>query len=73
MSIERVKAWQVQSPSIGPAKAAIIKESSNRLVHRVRSMIYGECPECHGTHIREVYGWDKVSCKNCGSTWKTGF
>lgn len=49
-----------------------VHESARGLVHWLRAKVYGECPECHGTHLSEVYGWDKLSCNHCRFTWKAG-
>jgi hypothetical protein len=50
-----------------------IREAVQRKLEWFRARIFGACPECHSIHIEEVYGWDKLQCKDCGCTWRQGF
>jgi hypothetical protein len=48
---------------------AEIQEKTHGLLHWIRAWSYGECPSCHGTHNKQVFGWNKMQCKQCGETW----
>jgi hypothetical protein len=46
-----------------------IHENTRGLLHRIRVWYFGECPRCKSTHNKQVKGWDKLRCENCGETW----
>jgi hypothetical protein len=61
---------QVQYPMVASFPTHVpVNEHTWGLVHWFRAYLYGECPECHGTHSKQVCGWNKKQCKDCGCIW----
>jgi hypothetical protein len=46
-----------------------IHENTRGLLHRIRIWLFGECPACRSTHNKQIPGWNKLHCENCGDTW----
>ncbi len=46
-----------------------IKENTQGLLHSIRTWSVGECPSCHCTHNKQIKGWNKLECENCGHIW----
>ena len=37
-----------------------------RMIHWLRRQVYGECPSCGSTRLKDVQGWRKSECRDCG-------
>jgi hypothetical protein len=46
-----------------------IHENTHGSLHWMRTRIFSECPSCHGTHNKQIFGWNKLQCENCGNIW----
>jgi hypothetical protein len=46
-----------------------VPENTQDILHWVRSQVYGQCPQCKGTHNKQMQGWNRMQCQNCGTTW----
>jgi len=46
-----------------------IHENTHGSLYWMRTWLFGECPFCHGTHNKQLLGWNKRQCENCGNTW----
>jgi transposase-like protein len=40
------------------------------IIHFFRKFIYGECPVCGSTNIKDMKGWGKDECQDCGRNWR---
>jgi len=47
----------------------VLGGNANESLHWMRTWLFGECPSCHGTHNKQILGWNKRQCENCGNTW----
>ena len=43
-----------------------------RIIRRFRAWLFGECPQCHSLRIKDVHGWAKQECRDCGHCWSVG-
>ncbi len=60
---------EVAVPVIHPRTNTEIREDTRGLVHWFRVRLYGQCPFCKSTHGKQITGWNKKQCENCGETW----
>ncbi len=70
MKVSEVKKHNLTFPVIPEeTENPEVQENTEDILHWVRARVYGECPHCHGTHSRQVVGWNKRQCETCGKTW----
>jgi len=43
-----------------------------RLINKVRAFVWGRCPNprCQSFNVKQVEGWQKLQCRDCGHTWR---
>lgn len=40
------------------------------IIDWIRGKLFGRCPKCKSVRVKDVKGWDKTQCKDCGHTWR---
>jgi hypothetical protein len=76
MRIERLEAPVERHGQVDGTGKTLTDQVLEVVHHKMdwfRARVFGACPECHSIHIEEVYGWDKLQCKECHCTWRQGF